>query len=108
MEVFSTFNMIVKIHKSYDGRKVIAACDKGMIGKVFSEGSKQLDVKSSFYDGDEMDGAKLIDEIKKGPCHLNIVGKESVEFCINKRLVDPKNVIKIKGIPHAQVAILDE
>lgn len=99
--------MIVKIHKGPDGKKVIAVCDSDIIGKRFEEKNLQLDLKSDFYRGDDMKGDDLLKEVRKCPCCLNVVGKESVGFCIKNNLADKENIIKIKGIPHAQAVITD-
>ena len=37
-----------------------------------------------------------------GECIVNMVGKKSVNFGIKIGIIDSKNVIKIKNIPHAQ------
>jgi len=98
--------MIVKIHKGADGKKVIAVCDSDLVGRKFEENGLQLDLKSSFYKGEEKDGEFILKEINQ-PCHLNIVGKNSIDFCIKKSLINKENIISIKGIPHAQCAIVD-
>lgn len=99
--------MIVKIHKSPEGKKVIAVCDSNILGKKFEEKNMQLDLKSDFYYGSEMREDDLLREIGKCPCCLNVVGKNSVGFCIRNNFADKENMIKIKGIPHAQAVITD-
>lgn len=98
--------MLVKIHKTQDGRNLVAMCDSGLIGKKFEEGKLQLDLSSSFYKGEE----KSDDEIKellKDAYMVNVVGELSVGFCLKLNLIEESHVIKIDGIPHAQ-AILTE
>ena len=55
--------MFVKIHKSY--RTVVAICDSNLVGKKFEEGKRQLDVKESFYRGEEIDKPALLNLIKR-------------------------------------------
>ena len=98
-------NIIVKVHKGPDGSKVIAICDKEILGKKFEENNLQLDLSSDFYKGEEKEEKEVIDEIKKCSCSLNIVGKDSIEFSIKNNLVDKENIIKIKDIPHAQTIV---
>jgi hypothetical protein len=43
--------MILKEHKSHDGKCVIALCDDDILGKKFEENGLQLDLTSSFYKG---------------------------------------------------------
>ena len=97
--------MIVKIHKTQDGRKVVAICDNDLIGKKFEEGKLQLDLNSSFYKGEEMSEERVI-ELVKGSCIINMVGEKSTGFALKLGVVSKKDIIKIKNIPHAQ-AILE-
>lgn len=92
--------MFAKIHQSY--RKVIAICDAELIGKVYEEGNKQLDVRESFYKGDKIEEKSLINLIKKEIMEdstFNIVGEKSVKIAIKTGLISQNNVGYIKGIP---------
>ena len=92
----------IKIHAAY--RKIIAIADSDLIGKRFEEGNLQLDIKESFYNGDEMDEKKAIDMIKSAvtdDATFNIVGKDSVKTAIKAGIISKEGVIKIQGIPHA-------
>ncbi|MBU0628349.1 MAG: DUF424 family protein [Nanoarchaeota archaeon] len=97
--------MIVKVHKTDDGRKVLAICDDGLLRKKFEEGNNQLDLTSSFYNGEAKNEKETIEMIK-GTYMVNIVGEGSIKLALNLGIVDKKNIIKIKDIPHAQ-AILE-
>ena len=46
--------MLVNIIKSY--REVVAICDSELLGKCFEEGIFQLDIKESFYKGEQKAG----------------------------------------------------
>ena len=98
--------MIVKIHKSQNG-KVVAICDSDILGKKFEEGDKQLDLTSSFYQGKEKSVDEII-EIFKSAYIINLVGKNSVQLGIQAKIIDPKHVIEINGIPHAQGVMVRE
>lgn len=96
--------MIVKIHKTQEGRKIIAICDKELIGKRFEEGNLQLNLRSDFYNGEE----KKEEEIKnliKDVYIVNLAGEKSIKFGIDMKVVDKKNIIRIKNIPHVQAII---
>jgi len=97
--------MIVKIHKTRDGRKVIAICDDELIGKRFEEGKLQLDLSSSFYKGEEKSEKEIIEMIG-GAYIVNVVGEKSVSSVIKSGIVSKDNVIRIKNVPHVQ-AILE-
>ena len=45
---------IVKLHKSPEGKTILAVCDAEIAGKYFEEGDLQLDLSSNFYKGEEM------------------------------------------------------
>ena len=96
--------IIAKVHKTQDGRKVIALCDKELIGKIFEEGNLQLDLTSDFYNGEEMDENRIKEEIKDSHV-VNVVGEESIKLATKLGIVNEDNVIKIKGIPHVQVVL---
>jgi len=96
--------MIVKIHKNPDGRKVVAICDNDLLGKRFEEGKLQLDLSSNFYKGEEMSEDDVVG-LTEDPCIVNVVGEKSINFLIGVGVVDKKNIIRIKGIPHAQAIV---
>lgn len=98
--------MIVKIHKGYDGKKVIAVCDSDLIGKKFEDGKLRLDLGCNFYKGEEKTEEDLEKELKM-PCSVNIVGKKSMKFFVDRGLIDKKNAVRIKNVPHAQCVMVE-
>ncbi len=91
----------VRIYKQ--GRDIlIGACDEKLIGKKFSEGKFQIEVKKEFYDGERIDKEKLKRYLENATI-ANLVGEEAVRCAIEIGLVDPSCIIKIKGVPHAQI-----
>jgi hypothetical protein len=96
--------LIVKVHKAQDGRRLVAICDKALLGKRFEEGKRQLDLTSSFYKGEEM-GEQDAEAMLKGEFHLNLVGKEAVALGLRLGLVDQDGVMTIAGVPHAESSI---
>lgn len=91
----------IKIYKQ--GNDIlIGACDEKLIGKKFNDGKYHLDVSKKFYDGKKIN----TDDLKKhlNTCTIaNLVGEKTVKCAIDLGLIDPDCVIKIKGIPHAQM-----
>jgi hypothetical protein len=96
------FEMIsIKIYKQ--GNDIlIGACDKELIGKKFVDGKLQINVTREFYGGRIISIDALIRYLKEATI-ANLVGKNAVDCAIKIGLVDPKCVLKIKGIPHAQM-----
>ena len=107
-QINSLVKMIVNIHNSPDGKKIIAMCDKDILGKKFEEGKRQLDLASNFYAGKEMTEEELLKNMGGGSYHINAVGKESIGFCIKQKLIDEENIMTISDIPYAQASIIRE
>jgi len=98
--------MFVKIIKAY--RNTIAICDSDLLGKKFEEGKFQLDVKESFFGGDEISGEKLIEIIKKmsgEDATFNIIGEKSIEIALKAGIISQNGIKKIQGIPFALVLL---
>jgi hypothetical protein len=93
--------MIVKAHKTEDGKLLLAVCDSNIIGKKFEEGKKQLDLSSDFYKGEEKSDKETSDLMKKAYI-INIVGKNSITLAINEELISGEHIEEIDGIPYAQ------
>jgi hypothetical protein len=96
--------MLVKIHKSY--RDVIAICDEELIGKVFEEDNCILDLKESFYNGENVDEEKIMNIIQfhsREDATFNIVGEKSIAVAIKTGIVSKEEIKTIQGIPFALV-----
>ncbi|MDP3881719.1 MAG: DUF424 family protein [Nanoarchaeota archaeon] len=92
--------MYLKIHKSY--RHVVAICDKELIGKKFEEGKRQLDIKESFFKGQEVNEEeclKIISLEVREDATFNIVGEKSIKTAIKAGIIAPESVAKIEGVP---------
>jgi len=68
---------------------------------LLEENEMRLDLSSDFYKGDLTSKEELEKQIKNAYI-LNIVGKESIDFCLKKKLISKENIIYIKKIPYAQ------
>jgi hypothetical protein len=96
--------MQIKIHEAY--RTIVAVCDSDLIGKVFSEGIKQIQVKENFFKGEEKSKEEIIEimkEMDKEDATFNIVGKESVECALKAKIISKEGIIHIDKIPLALV-----
>ena len=98
--------MIVNIIKSY--RDIVAICDSELLGKKFEQGKFQLDIKESFFKGDETDEEKVIEimkDMEKEDSTFNIIGKKSVNAAIKAGIITKEGIGKIQGIPFALILI---
>lgn len=96
--------MQIKIHEAY--RKVVAVCDTDLIGKTFSEGKKQIEIKPGFFHGEEKNKEEIIEilkDLEKEDATFNIVGKESVECALEAKVISKKGMIIIDNVPVALV-----
>ncbi|MBS3098676.1 DUF424 family protein [Candidatus Pacearchaeota archaeon] len=94
--------MLIKIHESY--RKIAAVCDKEIVGKKFEEGKRQLDVKESFYKGEEIDEESLIwklQDLARDDATFNIVGNKSVSAAMKSGVISKGDVGEIDGVKFA-------
>ena len=99
--LFSIFTMYAKIHRSGD-KNIIAICDEDLIGKEFSQGKLVLNVTERFYKGDSLSEEEAY-ELMKDSLNLNIVGKKAIKLALKHKLITKESIIKIQGVPHAQV-----
>jgi len=91
----------IKIYKQGNDL-LIGACDEELIGKIFEDGKFQIDVNKNFYDGERIN-AKLLKKYLNEATIANLVGKETIKYAIDFGFIDEDSVIKIKGVPHAQM-----
>jgi hypothetical protein len=91
----------VKVYKQGEAL-VIGACDEKLLGKKFVEGKFQIDVSKNFYDGQRID-KKTLEKYLYEATIANLVGEETVKCAVKLGLIDPECVLKIQGIPHAQM-----
>jgi hypothetical protein len=91
----------VKVYR--DGSEtLVACCDEEIRGKKFTEGELVLDVAESFYCDELMDVPEVSSLMKKATI-LNIVGEEIVKLAIKEGIIQEQSVLRVKGVPHAQM-----
>jgi len=98
--------MLIKIHKSY--RDVVAICDSELLGKYFEEEKFQLDVKESFFKGEEISEEKLkeaMQNMSQEDSTFNIVGEKSVNCALQTGIISEDGIKKIQGVPFALVLL---
>ncbi len=95
--------MYLKIHEN-NGQRIIAACDKELIGTLLEEGKYSIDLKkySSFYKGKLVTEAELSKALNSFTS-VNLVGKKTVGVALSKKLVSEEQIIIIKNLPFIQI-----
>ena len=98
--------MEVYVNLKQVGKNVLLAiCDAEILGKTLREGKIVFKVKEEFYNGGRVSIEEAVDMIANSTI-VNMVGKNCVEKAIQKGYVHPEAVLKIEGIPHAQIVKL--
>jgi len=80
---------------------LVIICDSELVGKEYKQGEFRLKVDRSFYGGQEVSVAECLTALR-GATIANMVGS-IVEHAIKEGILDSANVIKIHGVPHAQM-----
>lgn len=89
-------------------RNVVAVCDKELLGKRFEEGKFQLDIKESFYKGEEVDeeeAIRIMRIMSREDATFNIVGKDSVCTAMKAGVIEDEGIGEIQGIPFALILL---
>jgi hypothetical protein len=92
----------VRIMTSDTGSLVVAICDKELLGKVFREGDITLDVSRAFFEGDLMDADEAVEYLHDAFTAI-VVGEEAVNKAIEAGMVHPEAVLRVEGVPYAQI-----
>lgn len=93
--------MLAKIHKTPEGRIIVAVCDTELIGKKFSDGDVQLDLTTGFYQCEELEEEEIGDLVRNAYI-VNLVGEKSVALGLKEGVIEESNIIRIQNIPHAE------
>ena len=81
---------------------LVGACDEKLIGKKFEDGKFQIDVKKEFYDGERIT-PNILKKFLEEATIANLVGELTIKAAIEMGLIDEDCIIRIKGVPHAQM-----
>ena len=84
---------------------LLAIADAAIIGKTYSEGELQLEVKKEFY-SEKNCGESKVSGLIKDATVINAVGKDIIAVLIKNKTVEEDHILYIKGMPHAQIIAL--
>lgn len=82
--------------------RLVAACDPDIVGKTFRSDGLVLEVSESFYHGDDVDEEALVNWLRLATV-ANLSGERVVAIAVKNGFVDEGCVIRIGGVPHAQM-----
>lgn len=81
---------------------LLAVCDADIVGRVLDKDGLDIEIKENFY-SDEKCGSRKIMWLSREATIINAVGRNIVDLLIKEGLVDGNNVLKVKGVPMAQM-----
>lgn len=93
-------DVYLKIYRT-GGEVLVAACDKEVLGRVFSEGNLRLEVNEGFYGGELRDVKELSGVLREATI-ANLAGSNVVDYAVSCGFVSKENVLCISGVKHAQ------
>lgn len=94
-------NVYIKLWEQ--GKQVLLAiCDENILGKTLKQGNIVFQVREDFYKGSLVSMQEAVDLIEKSII-VNMIGQRIVKEAVEKGLVHPEAVLKIDGVPHAQI-----
>ncbi len=85
-----------------DGHRVLAVCDKDLLGTVLEDSRIKFEVKKSFYGEESIDEEGLLEKAEKSSI-INAVGSRSVSLLVENDFFDGDRILKIDGVEHAQM-----
>jgi len=83
---------------------LIVVTDENILGKKFEEGKLQLDLTKEFYQGEKKNEEELKLIFQKAQ-HIHLTGENSVALGIKLNLIEQNHILRISGIPHAEVVM---
>ena len=95
--------MYIKVHDGESGR-IVAACDKELVGKILEEGDKFLDPDTyrGFYVGQLSREAELKERLSEF-ASANLVGSRSVGIAVEMGIASEDDIMYIKETPYIQI-----
>jgi len=81
---------------------VLATCDCEICGKTLRDGKIVFEVREDFYKGMKVTIEEAIELVQQSTI-VNMVGKCIVRRAVKAGLVHPEAILKINGVPHAQI-----
>ena len=98
-----TKNMTVYANMRRLGKSVLLAiCDVELLGKVLRDGKIVFEVREDFYKGMMMNVEEAINLVNQSSV-INMIGHHIIQEALERRLIHPEAILKISGIPHAQI-----
>jgi uncharacterized protein len=96
--------MYLKTHQC-GTETLIAVCDCILMGKKFEEGPLHIEIQPDFF-GEQKATTKDVESALAQATIANLVGEQSVGHAVRLGYIDQENVLRIEGIPCAQMVLM--
>jgi len=84
---------------------LLATCDCDLLGTVLRDGKIVFEVREDFYKGMKVTIEEALELCQQSNI-VNMVGKCIVDKAVKAGLVHPDAILRISGVPHAQIVKL--
>lgn len=94
----------MKVHRR-GAEILVAACDASIVGKHLRDGDFSVYLNPDFYMGELVTDEVFLLHMKSATI-ANLFGKHTISLAIKSGFVNRENVLRIGGIPHAQMVVM--
>lgn len=90
--------------ETYDTEQglMVAAADASILGDLFKEDGVRVEVDEEFYGSTTAPRDEVVENLRQATI-ANLVGETAVEAGVEAEVVDEENVLRVEGVPHAQM-----
>jgi len=88
------------------GHVIVTVVDEELVGKRFEEGGIVLDVSESFFEGEKLDEELTLARMQAATS-LFLIGERAVKLAIEAEMIHPEAVKRVKGVPYAQMLVIN-
>jgi len=81
---------------------LLAISDSDIIGKTLREKDLEIRVNEDFYSEKSCDNKEASNLIRDATI-VNAIGENIINMMLDKKIIEKENIMKIDGVPHAQV-----
>ncbi|MEM3444350.1 MAG: DUF424 family protein [Thermoplasmata archaeon] len=94
----------LKVHRR-GAEVLVAACDASLVGKNLKDAHFSVYLSPEFYQGELVSDEAFLCYMRTATI-ANLFGKHTVGLAIKAGFIEKGNVLKIAGIPHAQMVVI--
>ncbi|MDO9539546.1 MAG: DUF424 family protein [Methanocalculus sp.] len=93
--------MYLMIHDEPGGGRVVAVCDRELLGTTLSYGDIEIRITKDFY-GETLATEEEVRHALRHASNANIIGSRVVEIAISLGRIEDSSCLMIGSVPHAQ------